>query len=512
MRGAGPAGSALLRGGLLAGLAAGGVWAALYRKERALDDEPTPMALLEADSKVLEAEFADGELPDPAPGLPDIVVVVMDTVRADHLDMYGYPDGTSPQIGAWSAGATVYRRAVADGPWTLPSHGALFTGLSPREHGARGVPPGSAAPASALHPSVATLAERLSAAGYRAAGIAANRAFLNRRWGLDRGFSMWLCEQLPDDPRGYPYVTGDRITALALAWLQMQRAAEPDRPVFLFVNYMDAHSPWRPRAGFTARPERVRRSLLPGGGGFAPAARRLMADRRLEPETQAAWVEAYDAGLRWLDQQVGALLESLPAYGIDGADSVVLTADHGEYLGEHDLVEHSKDLYQEVLHIPLIVAGPRLPGDPGALIQLSDLARHLTAWGGAEPLPGDAGDADLAISELYWSRLKDLQNRHYGRRFNRVRRAFRQEDLVLILGDDGSVEAYDLSIDPQQRRPIAPLPDWAGLLKLRAEGWLQSHPERPVTAPLPETGGDVETERLRALGYLEDGPEEREDR
>lgn len=437
---------------------------------------------------------------NPEPG-PDIVVIVLDTVRADRLGVYGYDRETTPRLDAWARDARVYERVMADAPWTLPSHASMFTGRWPIAHGARGLPPdepgarelrGFAAP---LAKGSDTVARALRERGYLTAGIAANRAFLERTWGLDQGFQMWFCEGFGPDRRRTPYPTADRVTAVTRAFLARPRTA----PLFLFVNYMDAHTPWIPREGYVRDPEAIDRRVLPGGRAWDRAVARLMGDRELDPATQAAWGEAYDSELRFLDEHVGELLDALPTYGIGPEDWVFVLSDHGEYLGEHDLVEHSKDVYDTVLHVPLLVRGPTAaPGRDDRPLQHHDVATMLLAAAGLPPLAGSQATVDLQVAELYGTRKRDLHHPRYGKRFERVRRAFRAGDRSLILGSDGSVEAYDLATDPGQRVPL-PSPPWLPELRARADAWLASMP----VAPLVGVEGPVNVEALEALGYVD---------
>lgn len=465
---------------------------AFHFQDQALVDTPTDAGLFEQDRVLMESELGEETLP-PAPTGPDIVVIVLDTLRADRLRAYGASETTMPLLDHWAESAKVYTRAMSDGPWTLPAHASLFTGLSPAEHGAHGTPLKARALASALNPDVPTLAERFYEKGYHTAAIAANRGFLNTAWGLDRGFSTYLCEQLASDPREIGYITGDRITALAKQYLEHRDT----RPVFMFLNYMDAHSPWQPRKGYVRDPALIRRSVLPGGRDWAQAQQLLMGDGQHIPETEAAWRAAYDASVGYLDQNVGELLESLPRYGIGPEDWVFVMADHGEFLGEHQLVEHSKDLYQEVLHIPLLIRGPEGKGNDPQLLQLSDVSTRILAAAGLPPLPGYEAD-NMAVSELYWTRWKDLRNPSYGERFNRVRRAFREGDHVLIMGGHPAEEAYDLATDPQQQHPLSDA-DWIPALREAGIAWVKAHPLAAFTLPGSNSGLDS----LKALGYVE---------
>jgi len=432
---------------------------------------------------------------DPPEGRPDLVVIVLDTVRADHLGVYGYPEATTPRLDAWAAGARVYTDALSTAPWTLPAHASMFTGLWPASHGARGLRERIAAP---LPAGSSTVARALRDAGWLTVGIAANQAFLDKSWGLAQGFSLWMCEQIEPDRRGTPYPTADRITDLAL--LALDRRPE-EGPVFLFLNYMDAHTPWLAREGHVARPERLDRRVLPYGSRWEAVKNGLMVDGQLDPATRAAWVEAYDAELRFLDREVGRLLDGLRARGVGDEDHVILLSDHGEYLGEHNLVEHSKDVYDTVLHVPFLHRGPGVePGRDPTPIQPTDLPDLLLEAAGLPPMgepPTLAEGERLRVAELYYTRKRELKDPRYAGRFDRIRRAFALGPHRLLLGSDGSVEHYDLGADPGQDHALAS-PDWADELQRAADAWLAAHPPRIPTGEVAEN-----TELLRALGYVE---------
>lgn len=446
------------------------------------------------DREMVVGEIAGMAKPLPPEGdHPDLVLIVLDTVRADHLGVYGYPGATSPHLDRWAAGARVYDRMRANSPWTLPSHASMFTGLFPAGHGAHGVDNQKAA---GLRSGSATLARALRSADYVTAGIAANQAFLDRNWGLAQGFGFWMCEQIVDDPRPVPYPPADRITNMAIDFLERR----PPGPTFLFLNYMDAHSPWIPREGYVAVPERIDRRVLPFGSTWDEIKLEVMGDRALAPTTQAAWVEAYDSELRYLDEHLGRLLDALPRLGIDEADHVVIVADHGEYLGEHFLVEHSKDVYETVLHVPLIWRGRGVPpGRTDVPIQHTGLADLLLDAAGLPPLAARPAPTDpgLQVAELYHTRKRELQDPRYRGRFNRIRRAFRDGPHTLLLGSDGSREAYDLRDDPGQQHPVE-VESWLPDLQSRAERWMEAN--QPVSSPAEPVAN---IEELRALGYVQ---------
>lgn len=426
---------------------------------------------------------------------PDIVVIVLDTVRADRLGVYGYDRDTTPNLDAWAKGARVYTHMMADGAWTLPSHASLFTGKAPIAHGAHGTSVESGQIASPLKLGSPTVARALAQAGWRTAGIAANKGFLERAWQLDQGFELWLCEQVRKDRRSVPYTPGDRITALAEEALSQPREA----PLFLFLNYMDAHAPYIPRQGYVRDVGAIDRRVLPYGAGWEALAERLMADRQPVPDAVRTWSEAYDSELRWMDEQLGRLLSRLPELGVGDDDWVFILADHGEYLGEHDLVEHSKDLYEPVLHVPLLVKGPGVtPGRDDTPVQTHDVATMILRAAGLPALPDSIETVALQVSELYYARHRDLRNARYVRRFNRIRRAFRMGDHKLLVGPEGVEEAYDLAVDPGELNPIQG-GAWVDELRVARDAWLAAQTAAPAEKMLKA----ADEEALRELGYVE---------
>ncbi|MFN7142860.1 MAG: sulfatase [Myxococcota bacterium] len=490
-----PGGTVLRRAGgvvLVGALVVFGLWRARERRDPVVDWAPDAEVRAE-DLRILRGEAARMPSVWEPPEAPDIVVIVLDTVRADRMGVYGYGEGTTPNLDRWAAGARVFDRMVSDGAWTLPSHASLFTGMPVIAHGAHGTPRGEGL-ASPLAAGAETVAGALRKVGYRTAGIAANRAFLAPAWGLSQGFDLWLCHQLKLDRRRLPYVTGDRVTAMARAFLERRR----DAPVFLFLNYMDAHAPWVPRRGYVRDPAALDRRFLPYGEGWERETERLLAEREADPAALATWSEAYDAELRFLDEHVGALLDALPALGVGPEDHVFVLSDHGEYLGEHALVEHSKDLYEEVLHVPLLVKGPGWePGRDDTPVQTHDVASLVLAAAGQPPLRRAVRTERMQVSELYWSRQRDLENPAYGARFDRIRRAFRVGDRKLLLGSDGSREAYDLAADPAEAHAVTAA--WVPELERAAEAWLGAQ----VAAPNAPVSAEADLEALRGLGYVE---------
>ncbi len=421
-----------------------------------------------------------------------MVLLSLDTVRADHLGCYGYARKTSPRLDAFAAGATRYRRSLASASWTLPTHASLFTGRYAFEHGAHGLRSSDGTRSlRPLDPAALTLAESLRDNGYATAGFAANTAFLSPRCGLNQGFETYRLRRQP----------ARELNRTALAWL----AGVKDRPFFLFINYMEAHRPYdtRPRAGLLDRPVSQDTELIPK---LYAAVMPGTADA--PPELVRDLVDQYDTAIANLDEELGQLLDSLRDLGHDADTVIVVTADHGEFFGEHRLAEHSKDVYQEVLAVPLII---RSPGQQAGvvvdtLVSSVDVPRLILdhfadagAWSSQFPFaPGN----HPVLAEVYYARPKDLLNPAWGARFDRVRTALIEWPLKLIESNDGQSELYDLNSDPREALNLfATRRDAARRLQATLDQFRKGRPrsEADVEAgPLDEQ----EQEELRALGYL----------
>lgn len=327
------------------------------------------------------------------PKSPNVLWIVLDTVRADHLGCYGGNDGTTPNLDQWAAGSTVFDRAVANAIWTVPSHASMFTGKSVREHGVD-------FDHLRLSDGQTTVAAELRARGYRTAAFS-NNPWISRDTHLARGFDHcelmrhlprlgrfsleYLCQRLGVTPF-VPWLDGDMGAALTNVevdrWLSEQ--VTNDAPLFVYVNYMEAHSPYAAPKAYRSRfmsSEQVDRSydlrwsvygyIVPTlsvrfnveGGAFLPESDREVLKRQ------------YDSAIRYLDDRVAELIGLYRERGILNDTLVIIASDHGEYLDTHRMWGHRYQAYDDVTHTALIV---RAPGQTegrrvSASVQLSDL-------------------------------------------------------------------------------------------------------------------------------------------
>lgn len=426
---------------------------------------------------------------------PSVLLIVMDTMRADHLGCYGYSRPTSPNIDALAAQATLYERAYATAPWTVPTHGSLFTGKLPFAHGAHSFKDRHGrvmvAPLDRTH---TTLAEVFQSEGYRTGGFVAGNVFLSENFQFDQGFATYVVED--QDARG--------MVGRVVDWID----TAPDDPYFLFVNFMDTHRVYNtsPRPGLLPEP-----AVRDQGQLLDQLIEAVMPAQQPPPEDLVqAVIDQYDTAVANLDEQIGALLDALEARGRLDDTIVVLTADHGEYFGEHGLVEHSKDVYEEAVWAPLIVksvgrsVGHRVDGclslaDVPALIFAhypADFAAELRARFTRDP------GRDPVVVENYFTRRKDLEDPRWGSRFDRVRTAIYDWPYKLIRSSDGQHELYRLDTDPREAANlVAEEPSRVRSMTGRLKKFMDRrgrHDGRSRPEPLTRQ----QEKRLRSLGYI----------
>jgi len=264
---------------------------------------------------------------------PNVILITVDTLRADHLDAYGYQRETAPGIAAIAKSGVRFANAVSQAPWTMPSMASLLSSLYPSQHGA--------VDANAALPDAAeTLAEYLKAAGYYTVGVTSH-LFVDRTHGFEQGFDVFN----EDNVLGHDAITSEKLTRTALA--QVQDAPEP---FFLWVHYFDPHFTYlrHPGVGFAdgytgPLPAKITAESLPG---------------RQISKADLRFIKAvYDEEIRYTDTWVTTLWNRLKSRFGENRSILVLTADHGEYFLDRGRFFHGKDVYHELVHVPLVIAG-----------------------------------------------------------------------------------------------------------------------------------------------------------
>ena len=291
----------------------------------------------------------------------NVVVIVVDTLRADHLSLAGYSRNTSPNLDRFAAGGVTFDSAIASSSWTLPSHASMFTGLYPHEHRAVTME-------DRLSEDIPLVSEWFSEHGYQTGAFSANTYFFSRRAGFGRGFDVFrdcyppfltllAATESGLRIREFLYrvhlsenllgrVSGADITNEAIGWVGSAR-----QPFFLVLNYMDAHDPYIPPAEYKGRYADPNFRL----SGFGIT---LNDFPELTPYQVEQEVAMYDASIAYTDSQIHALLLALEHKDLLKDTVIVITSDHGEEFGEHDFYVHANALYYELVHVPLVIVSP----------------------------------------------------------------------------------------------------------------------------------------------------------
>jgi len=285
-----------------------------------------------------------------------IIVITVDTLRRDHLSLYGYERATSPNLRALAAESIVFERAVSTSPWTKPSTASLFTGLHPSEHGAHGE--------RKVRADVPLLAGVLASIGYQTAAFSAN-PYASGIYGLDRGFALF---DFQGGEAARDYVDIRALIDRARFWLD---AREPG-PFFLYLHVMNVHGPYR------APPEYRERFLDGPVEAFPfqnPLWKAIAQERRFERRAEVKTEHLrdlsarYDGAVAYTDTVLGALVEDLRTRGVLDQSVLLITADHGEELFDHGSFGHRRSLHRELLDVPLML---RLPGGRGGGLRISE--------------------------------------------------------------------------------------------------------------------------------------------
>jgi arylsulfatase A-like enzyme len=428
---------------------------------------------------------------------------VVDTLRADRLGSYGNTRGLTPFLDALAARGVRFANAHAASSWTNPSVASIFTSRHPSEHTVTSFD-------SRLPAGETTLAERLAQARYRQVGFVANFR-LSRELGFGRGFDEW-----------FPYVEGqktrlsrmttDAETFLDLAWLPASSRwwrSWTRRPSHLYFHCMEPHAPYLPpadvRTRFAGEPPP---GLTPESANDALTS---LAWDRLDSAAVAYLASLYDAEVADLDAELRSLFASLDAEGLLANAVVVVTADHGEEFREHGLLGHGTTLYEEELHVPLIIVAPGLA--PGTVIEepvsLVDLAPTILDLLGLSPEPhfeghslasrargGPAAERDV-VAELVPTGSPLARHRATIIRDHRKLITFRNEVPPV---DD---ERFDLTADPRETAALKSESAVAAFAPL-AEALHEDLATFAARASPPDVAQDIPQstrDRLRALGY-----------
>ena len=401
---------------------------------------------------------------------PHVVLITLDTTRRDRLGCYGYSRPTSPNLDALAERSVVFERGIAASSWTLPSHASIFTGMFPSSHGADYHPEGplrltqaidgpeewAEYRASGLSPGSTTLALLLHEQGYETAAVVGG-PWMKRVFGLGRGFDTFDDEDIGD-------VNGRLASEVTTSALELLEGLEkrPGRPFFLFLNYFDPHGPYEAPSPF--------------GGTFGE-----------EPS------ERYDEEILYMDHHVGRLLEGLKKSGIFDACLILVTADHGELLGEHGKMGHGASLFEEEILVPFLV---KYPGDEVAPGRRSEPVHHVDVLPlilerlglspserSRQPLLSEVNPLEFMSPEGSWRAL------YLGRH-------------KFLWNSLGNHALYDLEKDPGEQTDVSRIDPARTAEAIGLLDKVVSSLPPPGEAGPPTTLDEETLKALRSLGYV----------
>jgi len=464
---------------------------------------------------------------------PNVMLIVMDCARPDHLSCYGYHRDTSPNLDRIAQEGVVYENATTSAVWTLPSHATFFTGVFPSKHGCHGKH-------YHLDTPYVTLAELLSSRGYDTVCATAN-SWISEATGLTRGFETLIATWWRHVPRwralwrwvppflkgiarhffyAYRYDDGARqLNAEIKEWVTRHCAEDKGRPFFMFVNYIEPHMRYR-------APEPYRFMYLPEGITSKEALnvnQDLVSYVTGETPMSARDFEVlealYDGEIRYLDFRLQEIFDLLGQQGILDNTLLIIISDHGENIGDHELLGHLFCVYDSLMRVPMIIRYPRaFPAGEriSSQVQLLDIYPTIMESLGIEDMDiqKELQGESLAFPGIRHRQTPYVIAEYMGpvdvfnqsqtaarERYGRELRAIRTDSAKYVWAGDGDHELYDLVEDPgESRNLMGRYPAQAAEMQRTLDEWLTSFDHK-------ESEGEVELddetkERLRGLGYL----------
>jgi arylsulfatase A-like enzyme len=437
-----------------------------------------------------------------------VLLIVVDTLRADHLGCYGYDQSTSPAIDRFAQEAVVYESAIAAAPLTMPSMAGMLSGYYPDRTGVV-----NHSPADALEGTIPTMAEVFQSNGYKTAAVVSNAWLASPRKGFDRGFETFLTTRKLKTGLGAKSLTDQAIGLID---------SFEDEPFFLWLHYLDPHMPYRP-------PQELAQIFGNDDGNSRiiqafrtqkNSAQSIYFSQAHQPEDVTATRQLYDACIRFVDFHIERLLASLSHRGLSEDLLVILTADHGEALGDHGLYfAHDHNVYQELVRVPLMIRAPgiasrRISSD----VSLIDIMPSLCQWLSLDSCAGSDGQVlPLTSDHQRRDRVVFSASAPYRERYHLNPRIYvpgidgrwtmalkNGKKLIKIPHPQHTIlEAYDLRADPTELNQLEPESSGFQLLMAELRQW-EEGVKQDRLKPRSGVGAiDAETkQQLQSLGYL----------
>ena len=470
---------------------------------------------------------------------PNVIIIVMDTARADHFSCYGHHRSTTPNIDAIAKESVQFLRAYSTGAWTPPAHASLFTGMYNSKHG---VFNGHVQ----LEQTYSTLAEVLTADGYKTICFS-NNPWVSQVTGLTRGFEesieKWrkqksvreaailkLKSLLPEKVYNFLRTLKKKVSppmrdkgayetnVLIQSWLE--ETSKDNKPFFIFINYLEPHLPYKPVRPYDRRFIEDRHSESRVLSVNQDMRKQWAGVVKMTREDFDILSGLYNGELSYLDWRMGELFQYLREKNILDNTILIITSDHGENLGEHGLMDHQLCLYDTLVRVPLIIRWPAKLGaevNGNKLVSIADIFPTMLnlldiKFSYSEELQGQdifSNDPRDHIFSEYESPIQEMhENRKYyppdfdPSIFDRALKVVRDTRYKLIHASDGRHELYDIINDPEELKNIySNEPDRAAQLQGILNEWLGSFTKADVEKDSASLDGLVK-KQLSALGYF----------
>jgi arylsulfatase A-like enzyme len=430
-----------------------------------------------------------------------VIYILLDTLRADHLSSYGYSRPTSPVLDAFAKENTIFEHAVTAAPWTPASMASMITGLYPTRH--RMMPPNSRDLArkesTKLNPALQTLAEEFQKNGFYTVGITTN-PWTNKSFGYDQGYDWYIYdERAPAD-----VVTKRANKAIDLYLEDPKRKSR----MFLYVHYLDPHDPYKPPTPYD--------SMFPGA---------VTDDKSKYDPRMSEFIGKYDGEIRFLDTELAKLFQHLKDKGLYESTAIIIVGDHGEQFMEHGNHRHGYELYQEELHVPLLLRSLRssMNGQrPAQTVSTVDVFATALELAGL-PVPEKLDSISLLNTKAQEKREGVLSE---------IRRLYDEKSFTdrfgkkIVLGvpfqeKHSSWEISEKAWTAKENRPAEvlgvydrlhdahdsqPVDDKALEVELTKQFWKHYTGIQLLSSPADEYQGEIDDEsleQLRSLGYIE---------
>jgi arylsulfatase A-like enzyme len=415
---------------------------------------------------------------------PCIVMIVMDTVRVDHLSCYGHKKSTTPHLDRFAQDALLYKNAYATAPWTLPSIASILTGAYPGHHGAHRVTTSdSYYPANKLSDVHSTLPEILQGSEYTTAGVVSCE-WLTASFGINRGFNHFN-DRIPSyfftlstfavlqfsnhffPLKDYLFFNGyygqriaHQINKAALSWL---RSYGKNQPFFLFLHYFDPHHPYFPEHLGTSRgfiPDTIRHRYPLNTANYVDVEGEIInsvlkGEKPLLSDEKSFLLNNYDRDISRLDQKLGELFAALKEMNLYEKTLIIVTSDHGEAFGEHNLMLHGRALFNNNLHVPLLIKYPFNEKRRGIIdcpVSLAGIAPTVLSYLSLE-IPDSIQGFPFSQKN---QQLLIAQNFHdpHSKEFPHDLISIQQDNYKYIEARGGDDQFYNLKDDPGETRNL----------------------------------------------------------